>query len=152
MIGFCGKLYPVFEIRVRNKYSLVADVTFLYNVEEMLDICEPHTRDKNFRRDAANRFAAYPKYAPKYFEECPIFVVDSSSYTFSQKYTFEWNARLAPYEFFKVFDPYMAFQELSIFLGAIAVPEKEIAEPSDKIKLEAKGFDNKFSFRKPKQK
>jgi hypothetical protein len=50
-------------------------------------------------------------------------------------------------EFYRVFDPYQAYQEVAMWLSNQAVPIKPIPEMSDEIKAESKGF-NKFSFRK----
>lgn len=57
------------------------------------------------------------------------------------------NACLKDYEFFRVFDPYLAFQEVSMFLGNMAMPEKPIPKMSDEDMAFIKGFD-KHSFRK----
>lgn len=62
-----------------------------------------------------------------------------------------WNGSLREHQFVRLFDPYTAFQEISMFMGNLAVPLKPIPEISDKTMAEAKGFD-KFSFRKPKEK
>ena len=61
-----------------------------------------------------------------------------------------YNACLKDLEFFRLFDTYTAFQEISMFLGGLAVPLKEIPHVPDKIMVGAKGFDQ-WSFRKPPQ-
>jgi hypothetical protein len=61
--------------------------------------------------------------------------------------TVTWNARLAGVEFFRVLDPWRAWQELSMWLGGLASPEKAIPHIPDEIMLQAKGFDAS-SFRK----
>ncbi len=58
-----------------------------------------------------------------------------------------YNASLKELEFFRLFDPYTAFQEISMFLGGLAVPLKEIPQVPDKIMVGIKGFDQ-WSFRK----
>jgi hypothetical protein len=58
------------------------------------------------------------------------------------------NDILSQYQFFKVLDPYSAFQELEMFLGGIMAPEnKKMIEISDRYKIEEHGFD-KWSFKK----
>lgn len=59
------------------------------------------------------------------------------------------NGRLNEYEFFKVVDPYTAFQSLYAWRCNMAFPNKPIPEVSDKDMIIAKGFDPKWSFRKP---
>ena len=58
-----------------------------------------------------------------------------------------YNAQLKPFEFYRVFDPYQAFQEISMWMGNQAVPIKPIPELDDITMAEIKGFD-KYSFRK----
>lgn len=60
------------------------------------------------------------------------------------------NGHLKQFEFYKVFDAYQAFQEISMYLGSMAVPLKEVPHIDDRTMAEAKGFD-KFSFRKDKK-
>lgn len=57
-----------------------------------------------------------------------------------------FNDELKSVQFMKVFDPVMAFQELFMFMGGMASPEKEIPEISDTDMRDAKGFDN-WSFK-----
>jgi hypothetical protein len=88
------------------------------------------------------------------FEEhhCPIFVSNSKRdilYKIDREITI--NARLEDWEFYKVFDAYSAYQELSIYLGGLAEPRKPIPKIDDVTMAEIKGF-NKFSFRKDKVK
>ena len=61
------------------------------------------------------------------------------------------NCNLKLYEFYRLFDAKQAYQELSMYLGGLASPEKDIPFIDDKTMAEAKGFD-KFSFRKDKTK
>jgi len=85
----------------------------------------------------------------------PTFVASAEChdlrYDEKNRWTFIWNECLADYGFYRKFDSYSAYQEITMFLGSVASPEKEIPEMTDKIKAEHKGFD-KWSFRKPPQK
>ena len=85
-------------------------------------------------------------------EKSPIFVVEEITlpHGYVTGYNIHYNAMLRPYEFIRVFDPTQAFQEISMFLGNMAFPNKPIPELSNADKIVSKGFD-KFSFRKPKQ-
>jgi hypothetical protein len=50
----------------------------------------------------------------------------------------------------KLFEPYQAYQEISMFVNNLAIPEKPIPKMSDEDMASIKGFD-KFSFRKDKR-
>lgn len=75
------------------------------------------------------------------------------TYSYNKEYSTSivFNCNLDQFEFYKVFNPYQAYQEISMFLGGLAVPLNNIPHIDDKIMAEAKGFD-KFSFRKDKTK
>lgn len=60
-----------------------------------------------------------------------------------------WNGNLKDFQFARIKDPYTAYQEISMYLGNMAFPNKPIPEIDDKTMAEIKGF-NKFSFRKDK--
>jgi hypothetical protein len=61
------------------------------------------------------------------------------------------NPLLKNYEFYKVFDTFQAFQEISMFMGGVlGAGEKEITVVADKYKIAQHGFD-KYSFRKDKE-
>lgn len=61
-----------------------------------------------------------------------------------------WNASLRDFDFMRIKDPYTAFQEISMYLGNMAFPNKPIPKISNNDMIEAKGFDLKHSFRKDK--
>jgi hypothetical protein len=77
----------------------------------------------------------------------PIFLAEHSSATYRYGSKITYNAQLKPFEFYRVFDPYQAYQEVAMWLGNQAVPIKPIPELDDVTMAESKGF-NKFSFRK----
>jgi len=84
-------------------------------------------------------------------ERCPIFVAESHEtdrITWKAVGTITFNPCLKDYDFMRVFDPYQAFQEISMFMGNLAEPRKPIPAIDDKTMAEIKGFD-KWSFRKP---
>jgi len=63
-----------------------------------------------------------------------------------------YNGRLKDLEFFRLFDPATAFQELSMYFGNIAQPGRPVPEVSDRDLITAKSF-NEWSFRnEPKNK
>jgi len=59
------------------------------------------------------------------------------------------NPCLKEIQFFKVFDPYAAYQELAMFVSGVMGGQAPPMVPvSDEIRLEKHGFDKKWSFRK----
>jgi hypothetical protein len=54
---------------------------------------------------------------------------------------------LKDFEFYRKIDTYTAFQELAMFWGGLAQPNRPIPDVTDKDMVTAKGF-NKWSFRK----
>jgi len=73
------------------------------------------------------------------------------------------NPRLADYNFVCLFDPYTAFQEISMFVGGVIGSQKVniggkkkkrkydhsiVIPKDDKVAIERHGFDYKYSFRK----
>ena len=89
------------------------------------------------------------KWRHSWFEKhrTPLFVAEYGVGEHKHGGRITYNGQLKPFEFYGVFDPYLAFQEISMWMGNQAVPIKPIPEISDEIMAEIKGFD-KFSFRK----
>lgn len=73
-------------------------------------------------------------------EGIPIVVYDAE--------TIRTNCCLNDYQFYKVVDPYTAFQSIQQFLSNIARPEPYVPTISDIDMVEIKGFDVFSSFRK----
>lgn len=59
------------------------------------------------------------------------------------------NPSLREFEFYKVFDPISAFQQIEMWIGANLTAEKPIPEIDDKTMRDIKGFDT-YSFKKEK--
>lgn len=60
---------------------------------------------------------------------------------------FELNPKLADYQLYRVLSPEQALQELEMFLGNLAMPERHTVEIEDKYRIPQHGFDAR-SFRK----
>jgi len=92
---------------------------------------------------------------------CPVFVALRSDGYFGTKTdphrivynpslsAFEFGRTTLNLEFIRIMDPYRAFQEISMWVGAQAAPHRPIPSVSDADLASSKGFD-KHSFRKPK--
>jgi hypothetical protein len=76
-------------------------------------------------------------------KRCPVFIASRAPDGGAQ---LVWNACLKEVEFFRVFDPAKAYQEVWMWLNNQAVPIKPIPVLDDVTMAEVKGF-NKYSFR-----
>lgn len=180
IIGFCGRIYPVLCLSEHKWGSLrcptPAEAT-CFTMAEVDAFMEANYRDKELEEyrakpkkgkyvrtrywDSGRRRVVFEKF----FADCeakqdafqqmfmerrsPIFVA-RHSHEWRRSGTITWNALLKNHQFFRLFDPYRAFQEIAMFMSNLAVPLKPIPAISDKVLAGAKGFD-KWSFRKPPQ-
>jgi hypothetical protein len=178
-IGFCGKMYPVFEIYRKDADKITPK--FCTKIEDFDAYIEANFKDKTieeYRTKPANgRYANrawlngdFPNDQRRhklvnYFEKLsgpvqeyscekafdfynvPIFIIQHKRYFPDERLIL--NPRLKDYEFFRIMDPYTAFQELSMYWGGKAHAAKPIPEMDDATKIEQHGLDPKWSFRKP---
>lgn len=162
VVGFCGKLYVGFKLyHEENDPNIIGQVKliteFTYDFDFIKSIIKSRGYWGNIEEDV-NKIKNYD--IIKFFRElnAPVFIYDSDynrtsigRYTYRNEPKFMINPLLKEYEFYKVFDSFLAFQEISMFLGGVlGVGEKEIVEVADKYKIAQHGFD-KWSFRKEPQ-
>lgn len=169
-VGFCGRLYPVIETSMwvsgEGRRS-----AFCYSLEEIDAFVEGNYKQKWIdgyytkkwewgktcwqhgcrRTEFEKFFEKYKEYASKYeryFLEnhAPVFLGTYKSGNGGEKKVV-YGGCLKEVEFYRIYDPYMAFQEISMYLGSMAVPQKPMPEISDEVMAEIKGFD-RWSFRK----
>jgi hypothetical protein len=155
IIGFCGKLYIGWKLyRIINIYDEI-ETKINYDNNYMKHILEPRSFHGNID-DSIRYIQEYD--ALHLFRELntPVFVYDSDYDRHKvDKYVhnnhnpkFIINPLLKDYEFYKVFDTFQTFQEISMFMGGVlGSGEIEIIEVADKYKITQHGFD-KWSFRK----
>lgn len=159
-VGFCGNLYPY--VTLCKDYG---DPHTFYSVEEVTKFVVPLLKKKDVET-YHNKYSRWSNYLSegrikRFFEEknweiynkqldiAPIFVVKYKR-NYNDPTTLTLNAPLKDLQFYKLFDSYTAFQELFMYIGNTAQPEKEIPKVSDSDMIVAKGFD-KHSFRKQKK-
>jgi hypothetical protein len=156
VVGFCGRLYVGWKLykEIKSRFSTELSVNITYDFNFMDSILNSSSWHGKFV-DNYNRMINYD--AMQIFRDykTPIFVYDSDfdrtsigrgSGNGSERFII--NPILSHYQFFKVFDSFQAFQEISMFIGGVlGLGEKEIIEVEDKYKIEQHGFD-KWSFRK----
>lgn len=178
IVGFCGRLYPLVylvdeELNTETLISCIEEIDAwvhsFYKKRELETYYKEQYRGFKFwLRFNRKKRGLQRKYFESLFDEineikdnppiylldffisnsCPIFSIRQKDTSVSNLII---NDQLSKFQFEKVVDPYTAFQELSMFIGGMAAPEKPIPAIDDKTMAEAKGF-NKYSFRKDKSK
>jgi hypothetical protein len=159
IIGFCGKLYvgwKLYSTCIDGVGETHVNTDITYDFDFMKTIMESTTWSSDFEADVK----AIQNYDSMHFFrdlKTPVFVFDNDfgvrTYSIEGRgmSKFIVNPLLKNYKFFKIFDTYQAFQEISMFMGGVlGRGEKEIVEVADKYKIQQHGFD-KWSFRKEPQ-
>ena len=172
VVGFCGKIYPVVLFGGTPEHNI-----YCHTIEDVDAFVEGHYKEKaveEYRHPLKKTYhhrhwdAGHArKVFEKWFEEmkakqnafvsifeqhkCPVFIADCHTGRHGDEKCIMYNGCLKDLEFYRVFDPFSAFQEIAMFLGGMAMPLKPIPHLSDEIIAASKGFD-KYSFRKDKSK
>lgn len=169
-VGFCGKVYPVLLLEREDKVAC-------FNASQVDDYVRERFSEEDYesfclkRRDRLYFKSGWPMHKhksdfEKYFDEarqeedkfleffianrCPLFLAtdwDGLKNPYAKTRHCTINASLKDVQFYRLFEPYQAYQEIAMFLGNMAEPRKPIPHISDEVMAEAKGFD-KHSFRK----
>ena len=183
VIGFCGKVYPFLHVTSDKDYDAEA---FCYNVEEVDAFVESNFKKKEiacyYNTEKVYRKTEWAENQRRqvfeeYFKEMdgkedskkqyfldhnvPIFI--SSRYNGRQvsQSNIVHNGCLKEFEFYRIMEPFVAYQELQMFMTGIlgltnnhkAKYQGQLIEPEvdDITKRDSKGFNN-WSFRKPPSK
>lgn len=165
IIGFCGKIYPA--LRLQDFGIGGGAATICYKLDDVDAFVRAHCKKREwveyFKKQKWHSRTKRQAFEC-FFEECevaqdqfgdifrdnraPIFVAKFSG-SLWEKHAITYNASLRELEFYRVFDPFTAFQEIAMYLGGVlGKPTKPIPEADDRDLADAKGFDN-WSFRKP---
>jgi hypothetical protein len=174
-VGFCGKIYPAIVV-YSDKYDTKNDIIkgVCYTIEEVDKFIHANFDKKdiesyenstykgslwsksinlNWSRNSLIRdfermkerthFAKIGHYQKLFIEyNTPIWVID---YPNNEIHI---NCLLKPWEFYKIFDAYTAFQEISMYVGGVLLaPVNPVPNIPDDTMRDIKGFD-KWSFRK----
>lgn len=154
LLGFCGCIYPMSEIKRFDENYKFIDKAFAYTYEEMINLQIKWEKVTHNEKQAKNQikqfFENWSKEDDKIFKELktPVWLIELNSY--NQKAII--NPRLETYEFYRIKDALTAFQEISMYLSNVLIEQKETAVIEDKYRITQHGFDSKKSFRKEKQK
>jgi hypothetical protein len=165
IIGFCGKIYSVVEfswIDTRKPYIPERIVKYFYSQEEYLYFksisitLQKKLPDKigNISRSLFKDISIYDKSKLyKYFDQykTPIFIIRKADRGYDDD-VIEINCQLKPFEFYRIYDPYSAFQEIQMYIsGVLGIGQPQLIQIGNKEMIQKKGFD-KWSFRKMPEK
>jgi len=180
VIGFCGKVYPIVEVNLTISYPY--KTKYIVKTKDLDDFVVENLNKRQIEKYFNNKKPKYNygissgathKNINFFFEKfkerendfesifiakrCPIFVgihSDPEHYIRGRKMpTITFNGMLNKYHFFRIVPTETAYQEIQMYLGGVlGVGNPSIPEVSNEDLIEAKGFDLKKSFRKPKQK
>jgi len=165
-VGFCGEIYHGLYLSHYYRFPSTRVVTpaYCYSIEDVDRWVDEHYDDKDkdwyyskpgakcrggtmLRKEREGFFEkrGFEHYKALFAEHnAPIFVVDNS-----QRKVFI-NPLLRPYQFQKVKEPYIAYQEIEQYVGGVLLsPVSPIPEVPNDVMVEIKGFDPKWGFRKP---
>jgi len=162
-IGVCGKIYPLFIIdspdylNQRKCWTIEdCDKASVYfnkaNKKKYWDEIKKYYVYSWNRKSLLEQFdstknrlnEAYGKLFDEY--KVPIFRVYRHGFNDT---TLQLNPCLRPLEIVRILPPYQIWQELLMWIGNLARPEKPIPKIDDRTMAEVKGFDG-YSFRKPR--
>lgn len=161
LIGFCGTLYNGMNVKTVNRQFKDEQYSILYE-EEMYDYLDKifeHEKDSWYIKNTRNTINDMKelKQSKKVLDlfldqRVPYFVIESDPDAKSYGFRCILNCVLKDYEFYKMFDPYQAYQEIRMFVENQLAQDTQVVVPvgDDKIIAHSKGF-NKYSFRKDKQ-
>ena len=164
IIGFCGKIYPMLELSTHSESDNTRKCFNIDEVDAFVTKCLTSAQKKSYNKSdrwmyGGKRRKEFVQFFgqcqekqnafTEYFSEkrCPVFVATSVRGG-SSVGQITYNALLRPYDFVRIFDPYTAFQEISMFMGGMAMPEKDMPVISDELKVHSRGFTDQ-SFRAP---
>lgn len=161
LLLFCGKLYGGLKISVDHIDHTVEDFIYVYSIKELDQLFKLYASKKeqeDYFKKKRNFFYSHSRIQYENFFEgilgknieelnqihfdtgIPVIKFERDMITF--------NPILKDLQFFKVVDPFAAFQELSMFIGGVMGGESPpMIQISDEIRAHKHGFD-KMSFRK----
>lgn len=172
-VGFCGKIYPVAHVSVRAS-PFGREDKYFYDAQSLIEFIRSKKKDKAFKKLNKGLDSKKAKKRDRYtLTECieksfprmqeiandskilqDAFLDMGIPYYVCKivrgyrDYGIYGNALLKDVEFYKVFQPMLAYQEIEMFFNSVLVGEANPPQITDnKVILEAKGFDNKVSFR-----
>ena len=173
-IGFCGKVYNGLRVSYKNPnyfsgYTSEDNIeyfeSFCYNTDDILHFIQKYTipkkEKKEYKLDPDYKLRSISGLA-NYFDNkqekllpmfsiynAPIFVYDTCVFGVNKKPLFLVNTNLNKYQFYKVKDPYQAFQDIEMYIsGVLGINAPYMTTIGNDSQIVKSGFDIKTSFRK----
>ena len=154
LIGFCGKYYLTLKEFHGSGWGAKATIDYLYDKESAVKyFAEVHkTEVSRGVFDVLGECSVTPfadPLEPFRLLNCPAFAIKlRDKYSmYGREKELTVNPELATLQFYKMFDPFTAYQEIAMFLsGVLGWPENATVQVSDKDMRDAKGFDD-WSFK-----
>lgn len=146
IIGFCGKLYPLFE--KKGKFLIYDKEEALKNLSESFSW---------YRKDIEQCFSEYltnPELLKIFIDKkVPVFIYGdylTGDHNSGKQKELILNPKLKNWKFQSVVEPVTAFQDIFMYIsGVIGIPEAPMIKISDKEMAKKRGHDGKYSFKKP---
>lgn len=176
VIGFCGKIYPYLKLDARDSsyFPIKMKSNYFYSMRDLDKVCPDislgKTKLSNYRRwndirklsdidrwfkngtvegwSWSNHICEDSTLLKFFLKHKVAYFVINGFPSGGADIKIETYPRLKEYEFFKVYDTYLTFQLVEMFLTNDLVKRDDInVKISDVLKAETHGF-NKYSFRK----
>lgn len=154
-IFFAGKLYPLLRVYIcKDGHQEEKIVSSFDEYVAYLDSFGFKPFNTTYRlNDSIKELENYFKFSPDSVASWMIdnkLVIAKADYKDLKNGLLRINPCLKDYKFQRILDPYMAYQEISMWVGGILPQSKEVQDVPDKYKIEQHGFDPQWSFRKHK--
>lgn len=156
IIGFCGRFYLSVETDVDEFWKKIISQAPHYR-RKILEETRDQKQKSGFRRAPFNQFCIdkfkehlESFYRPDIFRELgvPTFVIKVESLGYRLNHCLTKNHKLHSIGFAKIKDPYLAFQEIDMFLSnEMATQPDPVPVRTEELIRDSKGFDNQ-SFKK----
>lgn len=156
---FVGRLHPVAGVQRRRRGEAGFDPKFhVYDVQQLADMLKEHDEEIDIFSEPRRRrhFGSVQGMVQTFFEldgndrfmaMCLEHKLPAASLMGAQLVL---HPRLADVSFYLKVDHFQAFQEVAMFLGNIAAPDRIPVNIEDKYRVQQHGFD-RYSFRRRPQ-
>lgn len=146
---FSGRAYPAIEVLEESSRYPFTTKTYLWNVDDAIEYFVSRGQDlKSTSRFARQNREDLIRQYYKCIQPNLDWMIENkvTCVLFNKEITV--NPSLRDIQFYRVFDAYTCYQELSMWLeGTLSYPQNMMVEIEDKYRIEQHGFDTKYGFR-----
>lgn len=175
IMGFCGKIYPVYRLYRERSYPNESIERYCYSIEDVVAFFTEYDPDyltsKKWLRVLSSKERSDEKYCFSHQVISEIFTrlsgTETSPELFHELHEPAWailprtyeqrdfkgfaltrNPVLKDLKFMRVMDPFTAHQEISqYYFGVLGIKENTGKPIADKYRIAGKGFDTRYGFR-----